>query len=140
LVSKFQTTNAQKCFAGHPFENYDIAHAPLRSVDGLEADYQLLIDIRSFEIKSDPDASAEIAFSARILAKNGHVVASRLFSERRKLEKTDPVSAVTAFDDAFGTVATELSTWTAAELWLPVATIMSLERETLVSLVKGFRA
>jgi hypothetical protein len=73
-------------------------------------------------------------------AKNGHVVASRLFSERRKLEKTDPVSAVTAFDDAFGTVATELSTWTAAELWLPVATIMSLERETLVSLVKGFRA
>jgi phospholipid/cholesterol/gamma-HCH transport system substrate-binding protein len=85
-------------------------------VDGLEADYQLLIDIRSFEIKSDPDASAEIAFSARILAKDGHVVASRLFSERRKLEKTDPVSAVTAFDDAFGTVVTELITWTAAGL------------------------
>ncbi len=50
------------------FENYDVAHAPLRSMDGLEADYQLLVDVRSFEIKSDPGASAEIAFSARILA------------------------------------------------------------------------
>jgi len=98
------------------FENYDIAHAPLRSMDGLEADYQLLIDVRRFQIKSGPDASAEIAFSARILAKDGHVVASRLFTENRKLEKTDPVSAVAAFDDAFGSVATELITWTAAAL------------------------
>src|SRR3984885_2382585 len=45
------------------FENYDIAHAPLRSMDGLEADYQLLIDVRSFQIKSDPDLTAEIGFS-----------------------------------------------------------------------------
>ena len=33
------------------FENYDIAHAPLRSMDGLEADVQLLIDVRRFQIK-----------------------------------------------------------------------------------------
>jgi phospholipid/cholesterol/gamma-HCH transport system substrate-binding protein len=98
------------------FENYDVAHAPLRSMDGLEADYQLLIDVRSFEIKGDPGASAEIAFSARILAKDGHVVASRLFSESKTLEKSDPASAVIAFDNAFGTVATELITWTAAVL------------------------
>jgi phospholipid/cholesterol/gamma-HCH transport system substrate-binding protein len=98
------------------FENYDVAHAPLRSMDGVEADYQLLIDVRSFQIKNDPDASAEIGFSARILAKDGHVVASRLFAESRKLEKTDPASAVAAFDDAFANAATELITWTAASL------------------------
>jgi phospholipid/cholesterol/gamma-HCH transport system substrate-binding protein len=98
------------------FENYDIAHAPLRSMDGLEADYQLLIDVRSFEIKSDPDASAEIGFSARLLAKDGHVVASRLFMETRKLDKLDPQSAVAAFNDAFGSVATQLVTWTTAAL------------------------
>jgi len=98
------------------FENYDVAHAPLRSMDGLEADYQLLINVRSFQIKSDPDASVEIGFSARILAKDGHVVASRLFAESRKLEKTDPASAVAAFDDAFGRAATELITWTATSL------------------------
>jgi len=94
------------------FENYDIAHAPLRSMDGLEADYQLLIDVRTFQIKGDPDASAEIGFSARIVVKDGHVVASRLFVESRKLEKLDPSSAVAAFNDAFGSIATQLITWT----------------------------
>src|SRR6202007_2512323 len=32
------------------FENYDIAHAPLRSADGADVDYQLLIDIREFQV------------------------------------------------------------------------------------------
>ena len=98
------------------FENYDIAHAPLRSVDGLDADYQLLIDIRSFQIKGDPDASAVIGFSARILAKNGRLVASRVFLQSRKLDKVDPLSAVAAFNDAFDNIATELITWTADAL------------------------
>ena len=94
------------------FENYDIEHAPLRSTDGLEADYQLLIDIRSFQIKGDPDASAVIGFSARILAKNGRLVASRIFLQSRKLDKVDPISAVAAFNGAFDGIATELITWT----------------------------
>jgi phospholipid/cholesterol/gamma-HCH transport system substrate-binding protein len=39
------------------FENYDIAHAPLRSMDGVDADYRLLIDLRGFQVtgNSDPD-------------------------------------------------------------------------------------
>jgi phospholipid/cholesterol/gamma-HCH transport system substrate-binding protein len=98
------------------FENDEIEHAPLRSMDGLEADYQLLIDIRSFQIKTDPDASAEIGFSARILAKDGHIVGSRVFAESSKLEKLDPPSAVAAFDDAFGRISTELISWTAGAL------------------------
>lgn len=98
------------------FENDDITHAPLRSMDGLEADYQLLVDIRSFQIKTDPESSAEIGFSARILAKDGHVVASRVFTQSSKLEKLDPPSAVAAFNDAFGRISTELITWTAAAL------------------------
>jgi hypothetical protein len=95
------------------FENYDIAHAPLRAVDGLDTSYQLLIDIRGFQIKTDPDASAEIAFSTRILAKDGHVVASRLFCQKPEAGKYRSAFAVAAFDDAFSSVATELVTWTA---------------------------
>jgi phospholipid/cholesterol/gamma-HCH transport system substrate-binding protein len=98
------------------FENYDIDHAPLRSMDGLEADDQLLIDVRSFQIKSAPDLTAEIGFSARILAKDGHVVASRVFLQSRKFDKLDPTSAVAAFDDAFKSITTDLITWTAAAL------------------------
>src|ERR1700726_4515569 len=65
------------------FENYDIAHAPLRSMDGVDAYYRLLIDLRGFQVtgNSDPDPAVEIAFSARILAKDGRIVASRLFQE-----------------------------------------------------------
>jgi phospholipid/cholesterol/gamma-HCH transport system substrate-binding protein len=98
------------------FENYDIDHAPLRSMDGLEADDQLLIDVRTFQIKSDPDFTADIGFSARILAKDGHVVASRVFVQSRKFDKLDPASAVAAFDDAFKSIASELITWTAGAL------------------------
>jgi phospholipid/cholesterol/gamma-HCH transport system substrate-binding protein len=98
------------------FENYDIDHAPLRSIDGLEADDQLLIDVRNFEIKSNPDPTAEISLSARILAKDGRVVASRVFVLSQKFDKLDPASAATAFDDGFKSIATELITWTAGAL------------------------
>jgi phospholipid/cholesterol/gamma-HCH transport system substrate-binding protein len=98
------------------FENYDIAHAPLRSTDTPGANPQLLVDIRSFQINTDTELTAEIGFSARILNKDGQVVASRLFQQRKKLDKPDPASAVAAFNDAFGSIATDLITWTAGAL------------------------
>jgi phospholipid/cholesterol/gamma-HCH transport system substrate-binding protein len=98
------------------FENYDLAHAPLRSTDSPITNSQLVVDLRSFQINTDPELTAEIEFSAKILNKDGQVVASRLFQERRKLDKPDPASAVAAFNDAFGKVATELIIWTASSL------------------------
>jgi phospholipid/cholesterol/gamma-HCH transport system substrate-binding protein len=98
------------------FENYDIAHAPLRSTDTPGTNPQLLIDVRSFQINTGTEPTAEIGFSARILNKDGQVVASRLFQQSKKLNKPDPASAVAAFDDAFGSIATDLITWTANTL------------------------
>jgi phospholipid/cholesterol/gamma-HCH transport system substrate-binding protein len=97
------------------FENYDVAHAPLRS-DNPGANFQLLVDVRSFQINTDDELTAEIGFSARILNKDGQVVASRLFQQRKKLDKPDPASAVAAFSDAFANAATDLITWTAGAL------------------------
>jgi phospholipid/cholesterol/gamma-HCH transport system substrate-binding protein len=94
------------------FENYDVAHAPLRSVDNPGTTFQLLVDVRSFQINTADELTAEVGFSARILNKDGQVVASRLFEQRRKLDKPDPVSAFAAFNDAFGSIATELIVWT----------------------------
>jgi len=98
------------------FENYDLAHAPLRSTDSPVTSSQLVVDLRSFQINTDSELTAEIGFSAKILNKDGQVVASRLFQQRKKLDKPDPAAAVTAFDDAFGSIATELITWTAGAL------------------------
>jgi phospholipid/cholesterol/gamma-HCH transport system substrate-binding protein len=97
------------------FENYDVAHAPLRS-DNPGANFQLLVDVRSFQINTDDELTAEIGFSARILNKDRQVVASRLFQQRKKLDKPDPASAVAAFNDAFANAATDLITWTAGAL------------------------
>jgi phospholipid/cholesterol/gamma-HCH transport system substrate-binding protein len=94
------------------FENYDIAHAPLRSADAGQADFQLLIDIRRFRVAMDAGSAAEIGLSARIVDKDGKVVASRLFEESEKFDKVEPQTAVTAFDAAFGRIARNMIGWT----------------------------
>jgi phospholipid/cholesterol/gamma-HCH transport system substrate-binding protein len=96
------------------FENYDIAHAPLRASDMGQSDIQLLVDIRRFRIATDPEPPvAEIGLSARLVDKNGKVIASRLFAESQKISQLDPANAVAAFDDVFDRIAREIITWTA---------------------------
>jgi phospholipid/cholesterol/gamma-HCH transport system substrate-binding protein len=94
------------------FENYDIAHPPLRSTDGAPIDNQLVIDIRRFQIATDGAPIADIALSARILDKDGKVIASRLFEQSQQFGKIEPPAAVAAFNDAFGRIARELIGWT----------------------------
>ena len=98
------------------FENYDIAHAPLRSADIGQADFQLLIDIRRFRLAIDSGAAAEIRLSARIVDKDGKVIASRLFDESEKFDKVEPQAAVAAFDAAFGRMAKSVIGWTVQAL------------------------
>ena len=94
------------------FENYDIAHAPLRATDTGQSDFQLLIDLRRFRIATDSEPTVEIGLSARILDKDGKVVASRLFEDNQKFDKVDPPLAVAAFNDAFGRIAKDMIAWT----------------------------
>jgi len=98
------------------FENYDISHAPLRAADIGQTDFQLIIDVRRFRIATDSELAAEIGLSARIIDRNGKVVASRLFEDSQKFDKVEPPAAVAAFDDAFGRIAKETIAWTAQAL------------------------
>ena len=98
------------------FENYDIAHAPLRASDIGQADYQLLIDVRRFRVAPDSGPSVEIGLSARIVDKNGKVVAARLFEEGQKFDKLEPPATVAAFGDAFGRIAKDIVAWTVQAL------------------------
>jgi len=98
------------------FENYDIAHAPLRATDIGQADFQLLIDVRRFEVATDSQPMAQISLSARIVDKNGKVVASRIFEQSQKFDGIEPAAAVTAFNDAFGRLAKDVIAWTAQAL------------------------
>jgi phospholipid/cholesterol/gamma-HCH transport system substrate-binding protein len=94
------------------FENYDIAHAPLRGTDVGQSDLQLVVDVRKFRIAMEAGPSAEIGLSAKIVDKNGKVVASRLFEESSKPDKLEPAAAVAAFDDAFARMARKIIAWT----------------------------
>jgi phospholipid/cholesterol/gamma-HCH transport system substrate-binding protein len=94
------------------FENYDIAHAPLRVTDIGQTEFQLLIDVRRFRIAIESEPAAEIGLSARIVDKNGKVVASRLFEEREKFPTVAPAEAVAAFSEAFSRMAKNMIAWT----------------------------
>ncbi|UFZ04302.1 ABC-type transport auxiliary lipoprotein family protein [Bradyrhizobium ontarionense] len=94
------------------FENYDVAHAPLRTSDIGQPEFQLLIDVRRFRIATDGGARVEIGLSARLVDKAGKVIASRLFDDSQQLVQVDPTDSVAAFDQAFGRVATSILTWT----------------------------
>jgi phospholipid/cholesterol/gamma-HCH transport system substrate-binding protein len=98
------------------FENYDIAHAPMRTTDIGQTDFQLLIDVRRFRIAVDSGPTAEIGLSAKIVDRDGKVVASRLFDESQKFDKVEPATAVAAFDDAFGRIAKDMIAWTVEAL------------------------
>ena len=94
------------------FENYDIAHAPMRTTDIGQTDFQLLIDVRRFRIAVDSGPTAEIGLSAKIVDRDGKVIASRLFDEGQKFDRVEPAIAVAAFDDAFGRIAKDMIAWT----------------------------
>ncbi|WMT73402.1 MlaD family protein [Bradyrhizobium sp. Ash2021] len=99
------------------FENYDLAHAPLRTADIGQADYQMLVDVRRFRIAAvDTEPMAEIGLSVKLVDKNGAVVASRLFQETEKLAKLEPPAAVAAFNAAFGRMAKDMIAWTVQAL------------------------
>ena len=98
------------------FENYDLAHAPLRTAEIGQTDFQLLIDVRRFRIAVDQKPAAEIGLSARIVDKNGKVVASRLFEDSEKFDSVAPQEAVAAFSDVFGRIAKDMIAWTVQAL------------------------
>ena len=83
----------------------------MRTTDLGQPDYQLLIDIKRFRIATEGEIRVEIGLSARIVDKNGKVVASRLVETSEKLDKVEPAAAVAAFDAAFARIAKELIGW-----------------------------
>ena len=98
------------------FENYDISHAPLRAADIGQTDFQLMIDVRRFQVAVDSGPIAQIGLSARIIDKDGKVIASRLFEENEKFDKIEPRTAVTAFNAAFARIAGDVIVWTTQAL------------------------
>jgi phospholipid/cholesterol/gamma-HCH transport system substrate-binding protein len=94
------------------FENAGYAKAVSRTREGITGDYQLLIDIRRFHVSTSPEPAAEIEFVAKILGQDGKIIGARTFQAAAPAKGTDAQAYVTALDDAFGKVLSQLLPWT----------------------------
>jgi phospholipid/cholesterol/gamma-HCH transport system substrate-binding protein len=93
------------------FENAGYAKSISRTREGITGDYQLLIDIRSFHVSTEP-AVADIAFVAKVLDKDGKIVGAHDFQATAPAKGSDARAYVAALDEAFAKLQSDLLVWT----------------------------
>lgn len=82
---------------------------------GLAIDYQLILEIRRFEINVLGSPTAQVEISVKALNdRNGNVVRTQVFSAQSAVIGTTNADFVAALDRAFDQVSTEIVAWTLA--------------------------
>ncbi len=85
--------------------------------EGLAIDYQVVTDIRGFEIVSTGGERARVALFVRLLNdRNGVVVGEKLFEADAPVSGSGNDAYVAALDRAFGKVASGLTAWISGRL------------------------
>ncbi|MBB3949582.1 ABC-type transport auxiliary lipoprotein family protein [Aureimonas jatrophae] len=80
---------------------------------GLAIDYQVVMEVRRFEMALTPSPTAIVEISAKVLNdRTGQVRATRIFRGEQAARGTGNAAYVEAIDDAFGSVADEIVAWT----------------------------
>lgn len=96
------------------FENISRIRAVGRPGDRLAPDYQLVLDVRAFNIAATTEPFAEVEIGAKIVTdKDGRVVAAKVFRATVPTPTTQGAGAVSAVNAAFGRTATDIVHWTA---------------------------
>ena len=98
------------------FENAGFLGQVNRPVEGTTADFQLVTDLRKFEIVTAPQTTAEVEYSAKVLGNDGRIVGARVFHAEVPTQGTDGLSAATALNTAFGSTVTDLVVWTSSTM------------------------
>ncbi|RFC66637.1 MULTISPECIES: ABC-type transport auxiliary lipoprotein family protein [Mesorhizobium] len=83
--------------------------------EGLAIDYQVVTEIRAFNIRLDGQQRAHVTLFVRILNdRNGVVRAARVFEADAFVSGSGNNAYVDALDAAFGKAATDIVSWTAS--------------------------
>ncbi|QKC90363.1 ABC transporter [Mesorhizobium sp. NZP2234] len=81
--------------------------------EGLAIDYQIIVEIRSFEVRVDGGEHAEVDLFVRILNdRNGEVRASKSFTATAPVSGSGNSAYVSGLDAAFGDAAKQIVRWT----------------------------
>ena len=94
------------------FENAGLLRSVTRPSEALTADYQLQIDIRTFQLTLAAEPMADVEFAAKLLGNNGKIIDARLFRASVPAKAADAAAAAVALNEAFGKSVVELVVWT----------------------------
>jgi phospholipid/cholesterol/gamma-HCH transport system substrate-binding protein len=86
-----------------------------KGFEGFAAQYQLILDIRAFEISLEPQMEAKVELNAK-LGKGGAIVATRSFTGAAPAKSAEAPDAAAALSVAFGKVASDLASWLRGKL------------------------
>jgi phospholipid/cholesterol/gamma-HCH transport system substrate-binding protein len=79
---------------------------------GINGDFQLLVNIRKFELATTGSAAAEVALMAKLVDSGGSVVDAKLFEASVPASGIDkPEAVANATNAAFGKASTDLVAW-----------------------------
>ena len=96
------------------FENANQLRSVGRPADGITSDYQLLVDVRAFQLSVAPAPAGVVEIAAKIVSGgSGRIVAARVFRASSPAAGTDGPEAVAAIEAAFQDVAVQLVRWAA---------------------------
>ena len=99
------------------FENSGRARAVGRPGESLAIDYQIIVDIRAFELDVAGGRQATVELGVKLLDdRTGRVRASRVFTARAPSASDQPAAAVQALDRAAGEAMREIVDWTASTI------------------------
>lgn len=93
------------------FENANYLKSVGRANDAVSPEYQLLIDIRDFQIALGQDPKAVVSFSAKIVDGGGKIAGARIFRAEAPVPALEAPAAARALDQAFGKAVTDLVLW-----------------------------
>ncbi len=93
------------------FENAGTLGEVNRPIDGVTPDYQLLTEIRRFQIVQGTEPMAEAEISAKLVASDGHIVAAHVFSAKEPVQSKEDAEAARALNAAFGSIVSNLISW-----------------------------
>ena len=93
-------------------ERSHLFRAVTRPGSGIDPDYQLLVDIRNFEIVTGTPSNAYISLSVRLVpATSGRSLMSHVFESHVPLETVDAANGTRALNQALSNVLSEMTTY-----------------------------
>jgi ABC-type uncharacterized transport system auxiliary subunit len=94
------------------FENASRLRSVGKPADGITSDYQLLVDVRAFQLSVLPEPVGEVELAVKIVsASRGRIIAARVFRATAPAAGTDGPEAVAAIEASFQHVAAQLVRW-----------------------------